>query len=180
MVTRKKAPKLLLLPGARGSRPTPAAGRHKNVARRAVIAAPQASGSYQATANLRISVAEKSRHSVKRVLGLSLAVEGPCETVVLDTRNSWAGSYAFCHQRAQPPMARRRVKEDLRAADFMLSEHLARFLRRDFRAVVVGIIDRPANPDQVDDVPTSAISDHFQIDFSALGEMYPTCPGLSA
>ncbi|MDN4985566.1 hypothetical protein QY049_20605 [Bradyrhizobium sp. WYCCWR 13022] len=187
----KEATKLPSLPPARRSRPTPAAGRRNDLARRAVAAALQASGRYKVIANLRIPVTEQARHAVARArggyVGLSLPVEGPCETVVvdmvvLDERSSWAGAYAFCHQGAQSPMARRRVEEDLRAAELVLRAHLARLVHLDFRTVVVGIIDQSADPEQVDDltIPASEISDHFEIDFPGPGEMYRTCPDSGA
>jgi hypothetical protein len=187
-----KPTKLPALPPERRSiRRAPTAARRNDLIRRSVVAALRASGRYEVITNLKVPVTRDARDTVRRAaggyVGISLPADGPCEEitvdmVVVDENEAWAGAYAFCRRGAQSPLARRRVEEDLRAAELVLRAHLARLLRLDFRTVVVGIIDQSADPEHVDDltIPASEISDHFEIDFPDPGEMYRTCPGSGA
>jgi hypothetical protein len=190
-VDRERTPVPSLPPLRRPLRPTAASARRNDLLRQGVLAALRGSGRYSVVTNMRVPVTEAARSAVRRADGLyvgaSLPIEGRCDTVVIDmvvvdASNAWAGAYAFCRPGAQSPLARRRVEEDLRAAELVLRAHLARLLRLDFRTVVVGIIDQSADPEHVDDltIPASEISDHFEIDFPGPGEMYRTCPGSGA
>lgn len=165
-----------LPPPRRRTRATRNLARRNDLLRRGVLAALGCSGRYSVVANARIPVPETARAAVRRANGgyvaASFPIEGCCETVVVDMvvvdeRNAWAGAYAFCRYGAQSSLARRRVEDDLRAAELVLRAHLTRLLDVDVRTVVVGIIDNSADPEHADDLTISAseISDHFEIDF---------------
>jgi hypothetical protein len=151
-------------------------GRRNDVLRRGVLEALRRSGRYSVIANARVPVSETARATVRRAGGgyvaAALPLEGSLDTVVVDLvvvdeRNGWAGAYAFCRRGAQSPLARRRIEEDLRAAELVLRAHLDQILPVPIKTVTVGIIDGSADPDQADDLTVAAceIADLFEIDF---------------
>jgi hypothetical protein len=151
-------------------------GRRNDVLRRGVLEALRASGRYSVIANARVPVTEPARAAVRRAGGgyvaAALPIEGTRETVVVDLvvvdeSAGWAGAYSFCRRGAQSPLARRRIEEDLRAAELVLRAHLNRILPAPIKTVTVGIIDGSADPEQTDDITIAAceIADLFEIEF---------------
>lgn len=152
--------------------------RRNDLLRRGVLESLRRSGHYSVIANARIPVPESARAAVRRAGGgyvaASLPVEGCCETVtfdlVVDERNRWAGAFAFCRRGAQSPLARRRIEDDLRAAELVLRAHLVAALAVPIETVIVGIIDGSADPEQADDITIAAceIEGSFGIVFPVL------------
>jgi hypothetical protein len=142
-----------------------------------VLEALRGSGRYSVVANARILVPESARAAVRRAGGgyvaTRLPLEGRCETVVIDMvvvdeRNGWAGGYAFCRHGAQSLLARRRIEDDLRAAELVLRAYLGTTRSAPIHTVTVGIIDGSAEAEHADDltISVSEIADHFEIAFS--------------
>jgi hypothetical protein len=153
----------------------PNPGRRNDVLRRGVLEALRGSGRYAVVANARIPVSEAARAAVRRAGGgyvaASLPLEGVCATVtvdlVVDRENRWAGAFTFCRPGAQSSLARRRIENDLRAAELLLRDYLGRTLAIPVETVTIGIIDGSAVPDRTDDITIAAaeIADLFEIPF---------------
>jgi len=153
-------------------------GRRNDVLRRGVLDALRGSGRYSVVANARIPVSEAARAAVRRAnggyLAASLPADGAGETMtvdlVIDASNRWAGAFAFCGRGAQSTLARRRIADDLRAAELMLRAHLVASLAVPIETVTVGIIDGSADPEDSDDITIAAseIADRFEISFPGL------------
>lgn len=179
------------LPPARHQpRPCAEAARRNDLLRRGVLAALRRSGRYSVVTNMRVPVPEEAREAVRRGRR-SLAAEARSATVVIDmvvvdARHGWAGGYSFCSTGAQSPRTRRRIEEDLRAAELVLGAHVSRVLSRAIDTVTVGIIDGSAGPEEGDDltIAASELAESFEVpfpdseaDFSA---SRAACPAHSA
>ena len=151
-------------------------GRRNDLLRRSVMAALRTSGRYAVTANARVPITERARAFVRRAGGgfhaASLPLDGSVDTLVVDmlvvdARNRWAGIYVFCRPGAQSYLARRRVENDLRAAELVLRAHLKRTLRVPIETVTAAVVDGSARADRTDDLTltTGEIADHFEIAF---------------
>lgn len=152
-------------------RPCAAAARRNDLLRRGVLAALRRSGRYSVVTNMRVRVPEAAREAVRRGRR-SLAAEARSDTVVIemvvvDARHGWAGGYAFCSPGAQSPRTRRRIEEDLRAAELVLGAHVSRVLSRGIDTVTVGIIDGSADSEEGDDltIAASEIAESFEVPF---------------
>lgn len=166
-----------LPPARRRTRPTRAAGRRNDLLRRGVLSALAGSRRYTVVRNMRVPVTAEARAAVHRAnggyVGVSLPADEGSDTVVLDMvvvdeGNAWAGGYSFCSDGAQSPQARRRVADDLRAAELTLRDHLSGVLDVEIKTVVVGIIDGgPVDLENADDltIPAHEIAGHFEVTF---------------
>jgi hypothetical protein len=162
--------------------------RRNDALRRGVLAALRESGRYSVVVNFRIPVPEAARAVVRRANGgyvaASLAPDGARETVtfdlVVDEANRWAGAFAFCRRGAPSPLARRRIEDDLRAAELVLRTYLVAVLAIPVETVTVGIIDGSADPEEADDITIAAseIADRFDISFpNPEGESFASSGG---
>jgi hypothetical protein len=149
------------LPPARRRRiPSTDPGRRNDILRRGVLDALKRSGRYRVVVNARVPVSSAARTAVRRsgggYLAEALPVDGAGETVVvdlvLDEVGRWAGAFAFAGSGAMSPLARRRIGDDLRAAELLLRSHVATTLDVAVDTVTVGIIDHAADPDGCDDI----------------------------
>jgi hypothetical protein len=157
--------------------------RRNDVLRRGVLQALRGSGRYAVVANARVPISDAARAAVRRAngsyLSASLPVDGARETVtvdlVVDEANGWAGAFAFCGHGAQSTLARRKIEDDLRAAELLLRAHLTASLAVPIETVTVGIIDGSADPEESDDITIAAseIADRFDISFPATESFDP-------
>ncbi|MBR0777290.1 hypothetical protein JQ625_20860 [Bradyrhizobium diazoefficiens] len=153
-------------------------GRRNDILRRGVLDALNRSGRYRVVVNARVPVSSAARTAVRRsggrYLAASLPAEGAGETVVVDlvvdAAGRWAGAFAFAGRGAVSSLARRKIEDDLRAAELLLRSHLAATLDVAVDTVTVGIIDHAADPEACDDITIAAaeIEDSFGIVFPVL------------
>jgi hypothetical protein len=157
-------------------------GRRNDILRRSVLDALRGSGRYRVVANARIPVSREARTAVRRSAGgyvaASLPADGAGETVVVDlvvdAANRWAGAFAFAGRGAVSTLARKRIEDDLRAAELLLRSHLSASLAVTVDTVTVGIIDHAADPYECDDITIAAveIAEGFGIEFPDLESFY--------
>jgi hypothetical protein len=189
-IDRGKSSVPALPPPRHQPRPSAEAARRNDLLRRGVLAALRRSGCYSVVTNMRVRVPEEAHEAVRRGRR-SVATQARCDTVVIDmvlvdAPNGWAGGYAFCSPGAQSLRARRRIEENLRAAELVLGPHVSRTMASGIDTVTVGIIDGCADPEECDDltIAVSEIADSFEVPVppKETGSFDPPggCPARSA